>query len=248
VFLYLPLVVVALFSFNGPAIAAFPLRDFTLRWYGEVLANPAFRDAVLSSVRVALIVCTISLAIAVPAAFALSRRRFALSGASTIAITLPIALPGVILGMSILTLFRNFEWTTGLVAVVLGQTTYMLPFMVFVIAGRLRVFDRTLEEAGRDLGCTALGVLRRVTLPIILPTLLGATLLVFAISMDEFIITNTLIWSLMAKRGIPPTVNAIATLLLAVFLIVLAAVAIIAFLRGRSGAVTNLARSVNDRR
>ncbi|MBM3885980.1 MAG: ABC transporter permease subunit [Gemmatimonadetes bacterium] len=258
VFLYAPLVVVALFSFNGPAIAAFPLRDMTLGWYAEVLQNPAFRSAVLSSLRVALLVCAVSLLVAVPAAFALTRKRFALAGASTLAITLPIALPGVILGMSILTLFRNFEWQTGLIAVVIGQATYMLPFMVFVIAGRLRGLDRTVEEAGRDLGCTAAGVLRRVTLPIILPTLLGATLLVFAISMDEFIITNflvgadatipTLIWSLMAKRGIPPTVNAIATLLLLVFLVTLMAALLYAWLRGRSGAVTTIARSVGEQK
>ena len=223
-FLYFPLVLVALLSFNDLPIASFPFRAFTLKWYADILADDVIRRAFVTSIKTALVVAGLSALVGVPGAFAVARRRFTTKPAYLAAVLLPISLPGVVLGFSILSAMRYLQWSPSLRAVVLGQVTYAFPFVLQILIAALHKFERRLEEAGRDLGCTHWGVLRRVTLPILLSVVAGAAIIVFAISMDEFIITNFLvgseptlppvIWSIMNRRGIPPTINAIATILM----------------------------------
>lgn len=228
-FLYFPLVLVAVLSFNDLPIASLPFRAFTLKWYQDILADEVIRRALATSLKTALVVAIVSALIGIPGAFAVARRRFATKPVFLAAVLLPISLPGVVLGFSILSTMRYLQWSPSLQAVVLGQVTYAFPFVLLIMLAALQDFDRRLEEAGRDLGCTHGGVLRRVTLPILLPVMAGSAILVFAISMDEFIITNFLvgseptlppvIWSIMNRRGIPPTINAIATILMLASLI-----------------------------
>lgn len=228
-FLYFPLVLVALLSFNDLPIASLPFRDFTLKWYQDILGDEVIRRAFVTSLKIALVVAAISTLVGVPGAFAVARWGFATKPAYLAAALLPISLPGVVLGFSILSAMRFLQWSPSLPAVVLGQVTYAFPFVLLIMVAALQDFDRRLEEAGRDLGCTHRGVLRRVTLPILLPVMAGAAIIVFAISMDEFVITNFLvgseptlppvIWSIMNRRGIPPTINAIATILMIASLI-----------------------------
>jgi ABC-type spermidine/putrescine transport system permease subunit II len=228
-FLYFPLMLVALLSFNDLPIASLPFRDFTLKWYEDMFADGAIRRAFVTSLKTALAVAALSTLVGVPGAFAVARRRFATKPVYLAAVLLPISLPGVVLGFSILSAMRYLQWSPSLAAVVLGQVTYAFPFVLLIMLAALQDFDRRLEEAGRDLGCTHRDVLRRVTLPILMPVMAGAAIIVFAISMDEFVITNFLvgseptlppvIWSIMNRRGIPPTINAIATILMIASLI-----------------------------
>lgn len=230
-FLMLPLVAVVLFSFNDSRFSTLPIRGLTLRWYKDALGTDQFRDALLTSLQLAAVTSIVAVAIGVPAAFALVRRRFALRPAITALLLAPVAMPGIIIGFGILLSFTELNLTTSLVSAGLGQVTLLLPFVVLIVSARLREFDREIEEAGRDLGCTRTGVIRRVTLRIIGPIVLGAAALCFALSMDEFIITlytigsdKTLpvfVWGLMQKRGITPSVNAIATVLLAASFLIL---------------------------
>jgi len=234
VFLYFPLVLVVVLSFNDLPIASFPFRGVTLRWYADIFADPSIRRAFATSIQVAVIVALLSCLIAVPGAFAAVRRSFTLKPGYLAAVLLPISLPGVVLGFSILSVVKYLEWSPSLYAVVLGQVTYSFPFVMLIMMAALHGFDRKVEEAGRDLGCTRRGTLRRVTMPILLPVVAGAAIIVFAISMDEFIITNFLvgsdptlppvIWSIMNRRGIPPTVNAIATILIVLSLVLVVSV------------------------
>ncbi len=235
-YLYFPLLLVAILSFNDLPIASFPFRGFTLKWYHEIFSDDVIRRSFVTSIQVACLVSILSVLIAVPGAFAVTRRHFVSKPAYLASVVLPISLPGVVIGFSILAVIRFLDWRPSLVSVVLGQTLYAFPFVLLIMTTALHDFNRTVEEAGRDLGCTYWGMLYRVMLPILLPVMLGASIIVFAISMDEFVITNflvgseptlpTVIWSIMNRRGIPPTVNAVATILVAISLLFVISVAV----------------------
>lgn len=228
-FLWVPLILVLVLSFNQLPIASLPITGWTLDWYREIFTDQAIRGAFGTSLKVAGLVVAIGLAIGLPTAFAVSRRHFATKPVLMGAVLLPIALPGVVVGFSILAMFRFLEWIPSLRSIVLGQVTLVLPFVVLIVIAALQNFNRSTEEAARDLGCTYWGALRRVTLRILLPIIAGTALIVFAISMDEFVVTNFIvgadptlppvIWSIMNRRGIPPTVNAVASILMVVPLV-----------------------------
>lgn len=253
-FLFLPLVVVIVFSFNDSPIAAFPLRGPTGRWYAEALSDSNFRSAFLTSIQLAIGVSILAIAIGVPAGFALVRRKFVLNPITSTLLVLPLAIPGIILGFSILSMTRIVGTKPGIIPAGLGQLTLLLPFVVLVTVARLRDFDTPVEEAGRDLGCGPTKVLRKITLPIIAPTVISAAILVFALSMDEFIVTlytiggdttlPILIWGLMQRRGITPAVNAIATMLLGVSFAALAIGAVFVWVRERNTRVQSLVRGL----
>jgi len=136
---------------------------------------------------------------------------------------LPLALPGLITGVAMLTLYTWAGIPLSLETVAVGHLVFTTPFVVLVMTARLRDIDPMLEEAGRDLGASPLGVFRRVTLPLILPALGGAALVVAALSLDEFVITNFVsgstvtvplfVWAKL-RTGVTPDVNAVSTLLL----------------------------------
>ena len=228
-FLWVPLILVLILSFNQLPIASLPITGWTLDWYREIFTDQTIRGGFGTSLKVAGLVVAIGLAIGLPTAFAVTRRTFVTKPALMGAVVLPIALPGVVVGFSILAMFRFLEWIPSMRSIVLGQVTLVLPFVVLIVMAALQNFNRNIEEAARDLGCTYWGALRRVTLRILLPIIAGTALIVFAISMDEFVVTNFIvgtdptlppvIWSIMNRRGIPPTVNAVASILMVVPLI-----------------------------
>jgi spermidine/putrescine transport system permease protein len=242
-FLFAPLVIVAVLSFDDSRIPAFPMSGFTLDWYSEVIAGDTFRSALRNTLVVGVATALIDVAIGTPAAFALARRRFLLRTPLSALLLLPLALPGIVLGVSILTAVDFAGRGTSLRTVVLSHVVFTLPFLVLVMTARLRDFDRQVEDAARDLGCSQREALRRVTLPIVAPTLVGATLLVFALSLDEFVITNftigaeatvpVMVWS-MLRLGITPAVNAIATLIVLASLIVMVIAATLLRLRAHA--------------
>lgn len=252
-FLYLPLAIVVLFSFNTSTRGIFPLEGFTLRWYAEAFSSAAFLRALRSSLIVAAGSVTAALLLGVPAAFALVRRRFRARSALGILITGPVAVPGVVIGASILSALALLGWTGGLAATTAAHVLFTVPFVVLVVRARLTDFDREVEEAARDLGATRSKALRTVTLPLIQGSLVGASILVFALSIDEFIITNfvvganatlpVMIWSQM-RTGIAPSVNAIASVILLGTLTLIALAGFVVSRSSRSSLAGDLAESM----
>ena len=245
VFLYAPLLIVLLFSFNAAPSGIFPIQGLTLRWYEELFASPVFGRALRTSLAIAAITVIGTLLIATPAAFALVRRPFALKPILLGLILGPIAVPGVVIGVSLISAVAVAGAQPGPTVTTLAHILFTLPFVILVVRARLLDFDVQIEEAARDLGARPLTVLRTVTLPLIAPSLVGAGILVFALSIDEFIITNfviganatlpVMIWSQM-RTGITPSVNAMSTVILLTTLGLIALAGLVLWRRKTSGA------------
>jgi spermidine/putrescine transport system permease protein len=222
-FLFLPIVVLIVMSLNSAQIGVFPLKGVTGAWYAEL-----WRDSAMwSSLRYSLIVAAATVAATVPlglmAAFGLVRLRFRGQGLFTAMILAPLLVPGILIGISMLSLFHAVGIGTSLFTVFLGHSALALPYTSLIIAARLQGLDPALEEAAAGLGASRWNVLRRVTLPLLAPGLLGAALFAFTISFGEIVVTffvsgfdQTLplhIWSLL-KIGITPAVNAISAIIM----------------------------------
>ena len=188
-FLYGPVLLLPLFSFNDSTFAAFPLKGFTLRHYSSMAHDSSMLLALKSSILVAIIVALVSTAIAIPASIALTRYR--LPGGRIILSTmmLPLVFPTIVIAVALLSILvrvLNMElslWTIGA-----GHILICLPFAMTVLMSRLEGFDRSLEEASRDLGEGAWQTFRRITLPLIMPGIISSLLLAFITSFDEFVL------------------------------------------------------------
>ena len=227
IFLYLPLVVVVLFSFHRTAGLSFPFEGFSLRWYRAVWSSDDFRSAALNSLWVALPTAGLTLILGTLAAYALSRTSSRMRAPLALLFFLPITLPGLFLGLALLVFFARVHLDLSLKTVVMAHLVYVFPYFLLMAVAVLDRLDPALEEAAADLGASPTKVFRRVTLPQIWPVLVGATCLAFALSFDEFIITffvagsdPTLplyIWSRL-RRTIDPSINVISTWLLLISL------------------------------
>jgi len=224
VFLFAPVAIVVLFSFNRTAALTFPFHGFSLRWYREVLASPVFREAILASLRVGLLTVAAVSVLGTLAALGLARYRFRGQGVVLTTLLAPVALPGLFVGVALLSFFVQLRVPLSLWTVMVGHLVYTLPYFLLVASNRLRRFDPLLEESARDLGASPWKTFRSVTLPLIAPSLIAAALVTFSLSWDEVLITfftigaqNTLpivIYSTV-KHAVDPSVNAVSTLLLA---------------------------------
>jgi ABC-type spermidine/putrescine transport system permease subunit I len=242
-YLYIPLLAVVSLSLNDSNFASFPMRGLTLHWYGVVLGSGPYRSAFLTSLEVAAVVTALALAIGLPAALALARRRFLLRPLLYLGLLACLGLPGIVIGFSIFAMLRELGAPPSLVSVVLGQLLVVLPFVVLTLVARVQRMDPSLDEAGRDLGCTRLGVFRRLTVPLVVPVMVGAALISFALSMDEFVVTHftvgdretfpVLIWAQLHRRGLDPSVNAAASILVLSTILLFALLAL--FSRSRRG-------------
>ena len=248
-YLLAPLVVVTIFSFNDSPVPGIPFRGFTMSWYRQVIGQSDFHRVLQTSATVALTAVAIALLIGVPAAFALTRRRFLLSRAVGLGIYGPIVVPGVVIGVALLTTFVYLGVILGVKTTIFAHALLIVPYVVLVMRARLASMDPRIEEAARDLGSRPWRVLRTVTLPQIIPALLGAAILGIAISLDELVVTNFTIgaeatiptWIFGQMRtGLTPAVNAVAVLLLVVPLTLVGIAAITVRLRS----ATRLARSL----
>ena len=221
-FLYLPILVLIVYSFNGESVAGFPPHGWTLRWYGELFSDDALWSSVVNSLMVAAAAVTIALLLGIPAALALDRSRFAGKQLFRRLVLLPLILPGIITGLSLLTLFATAGIRLSLVTIAIGHGTALTSVAVTEVLAGLQRFDRTLEEASRDLGAGEWYTFRRVTLPTLKLPIIAAALLIFTLSLDEIAVSffligreNTLpleIWSRL-RRGITPEINAVSTLI-----------------------------------
>jgi spermidine/putrescine transport system permease protein len=222
-YLIFPLLVIILYSFNPTSSLKFPFEGFTGRWYREVVNDKRFLTSLRYSVYVALGVSAISVVIGTLASFALTRYNFRFKNIVSFSVLIPITLPAIILGISLLSFFAAIDFKRSLLTVIFGHCIFCIPFAVLVMNSRLSGFDMAVEEAAKDLGATTLQTFRYVTFPLIRPSIIGVMMLTFALSFDEFLVTffiigkrNTLpivIWG-MLRRGVSPTINSIATMVL----------------------------------
>jgi len=231
-FLYLPIVVLILYSFNGQGVGGFPPHHLTLDWYRALFADGPIWDSVLNSLQVAFAAMVISLTFGIPAALALDRANFPGKALFRRLVLLPLILPGIITGLSLLMLFNLaavsaiLKWTTGqtlsLLTITVGHGTALISVATTEVFAGLQKLDRAQEEASLDLGANYWQTFWRVTVPNLKLPIIGAALLIFTLSMDEIAVSffligrdNTLpleIWGRL-RRGITPEINAISTII-----------------------------------
>ncbi|MGA8145777.1 MAG: ABC transporter permease [Candidatus Acidiferrales bacterium] len=222
-FLYFPIVVLVLYSFNGSGVGGFPPAGWTLDWYRQLFQDGSLWDAVRNSVIVAAIAVVISLGLGLPAALALDRSQFPGKAIFRRIVLLPLILPGIITGLSLLMLFVGVGMKLSLVTITLGHGTALISVATTEIFAGLQKLERAQEEASLDLGANHWETFWRVTLPNLRVSMIAAALLIFTLSLDEIAVSffligrdNTLpleIWSRL-RRGITPEINAISTLIL----------------------------------
>jgi spermidine/putrescine transport system permease protein len=227
-FLYLPIVVLIVYSFNGQSVGGFPPHGLTTRWYGVLAADDAMWESLGNSLEVALATILLALAFGLPAALALDRAAFPGKALFRRLVLLPLILPGIITGLSLLMLFVAAGVKLSLLTITLGHGTALLSVATTEIFAGLQAMDRAQEEASLDLGATHWQTFWRVTLPNLWLSVIGAALLIFTLSIDEIAVSffligrsNTLpleIWSRL-RRGITPEINAVSTLIFAFSLV-----------------------------
>jgi spermidine/putrescine transport system permease protein len=224
-FIYLPLIVVVVYSFNPDAVNAFPMRGASLRWYRAMIADAALMRSLQISVAVALGGTLVGVLLGVPGALAVARHEFPGKKLIERVVLLPLTLPGIVTGVAMLSLFPLLGVPVSLKAVLIGHGTFLIAITLTQVYARLKRLDPALEEASADLGAPPLQTFFRVILPNIRSAVIGAALLSFTLSLDEIPVTffliagdNTLpieIWAMM-RRGISPEVNAISTVIVVV--------------------------------
>jgi len=232
-FLYIPIFFLVLFSFEDSKTVGFPIPGFSLRWYEAVLDNQALQDAVRNSLLVAVLVAILATIIGTMAAFPLVRGNLRFPSVIRIFVTLPIMLPGILLGVALVTfLAGQLHVRLSLITVIAGHLVFTTPYVVLIVASRLQGFPRALEWAAADLGASPARTLRHIILPLIAPAIMAGALISVTISLDEFIVTFFTIGPQLTlpiyiytqiKFGVTPEVNAVATLLLVATLGLLAA-------------------------
>ena len=239
-FLYLPIVILILYSFNGQGVGGFPPRNLTLSWYQTLFQDGPIWDSVLNSLIVAFAAMLIALAFGIPAALALDRAQFPGKALFRRLVLLPLILPGIITGLSLLMLFREGGVKLSLLTIILGHGTALISVATTEVFAGLQKLDRRQEEASLDLGANYWQTFWRITIPNLKLSIIGAALLIFTLSMDEIAVSffligrdNTLpleIWGRL-RRGITPEINAISTIIFMFSLI-----AIVLWYRLRVGA------------
>jgi spermidine/putrescine transport system permease protein len=231
VYLLAPIFVVILFSFNDThGRFNFTWEGFTLRHWEDPFKIQGLTDAMKTSVEIAAIATVGATVLGTMMAIALVRYSFRGRGPTNFFVFLPMATPEIVLGASLLSLFLAMGFATGFTTIVIAHIMFNISFVVVVVRSRLIGFDRHLEEAAQDLGANELTTFMRVTFPLIAPGVLAGALLAFALSIDDFVITNfnsgstvtypLYIWGA-ARVSIPPQVNVMATLIFVATLVIM---------------------------
>jgi len=222
-YMLIPLVVIAVFSFNDPAGKFnFTWEGFTLEHWENVFSIPELNDAMLNSLELAAISTVISTILGTLIALALVRYEFFGRRAANFLIVIPMATPEVVIGASLLSMFLIYGIELGFTTLLIAHVMFSISFVVVVVRSRLIGFDRSLEEAARDLGAGPFTTFRLVTLPLLAPGIIAAALLAFALSIDDFVISNFNAGEFVtfplfifgaSQRGIPVEVYSLATIL-----------------------------------
>ena len=252
-YLFLPVFVIVLYSFNRPeGRFNFVWKSFSLDAWRHPFAYPQLVDAMLLSLKVAGVATIVATIFGTMIALALCRYRFRGSGAVGLLLVLPLTTPEIVLGSSLLSLFLDLNVRTGFNTIVIAHIMFSVSYVALCVRARIRGFDWTLEEAAMDLGAPPIRVFLKVTLPIIAPGIVAAAMLAFALSLDDFIITlfnagNRVTYPLYVygarRAAFPPQINVLATAILLLSLLALGATVLWQqrTLRQRGIAVTPLA-------
>ncbi len=232
VFFYLPIASLVLNSFNASRFSA-TWQGFSLRWYQRLFERDDMLAALGNSLKVAASASLASMVLGTAAAFALHRYQSRLQNAHRLLVTVPLVLPDILMGMSLLLLFISLGMSLNLVTITFSHITFCLSYVALVVLARLQDFDFNAVEAARDLGATKFQAFVKVTLPLIAPGILAGGLLAFTLSIDDYVITYfvkgpgsdtlpTLVYSMIKKSKELPVINALSTLMLIVTFLVVA--------------------------
>jgi spermidine/putrescine transport system permease protein len=224
-FLYLPLVVIVLYSFSAGRIATWPIEHYTLDWYRELRVDREIIDGIKLSMRIGAISAMLAVVLGTTAALAIDRFDFPGKASIRYLIVLPITLPGIVTGVAMLSYFTLIGLPLSNWTIIIGHTTFCITLVLSTVVGRLSQLPRHLDEASADLGANPIQTFVRITLPLILPAILAGAILAFTLSFDEIIVTlflkgrdSTLplvIWGRL-RRGLSPVVNSAATVIILV--------------------------------
>ena len=197
VFLYLPTILLIIFSFNASTVIAFPLEGLTTAFYEAAWEDPEIRGSLVASLEVAAGTAVVATVIGLLVSYALARRNLGFKSGVSALVLLPLVVPTVVLGVSLLVLFRPSDpiipIPLGLWAVLIGHIVIALPFCVLLLLPRISSIDARLEEAAHDLGASGLTTFRRVVLPLIVPALLASLIVSFVVSIDEVVVASFLV-------------------------------------------------------
>lgn len=234
IFLYAPIFLLPLFAFNSSTVIAFPLGEFTTKWFTELLTLTEMHGALLNSLKIAVISALLATTLGIFAAMAATRYSFPGQKGIMGFIMLPLVLPEIIVAVALLVVILRIGLDIGAWSVIAGHTLICTPFAIAILNSAFAALDPSLEEAAYDLGETPISTFRRVTLPLIMPGIISALLISFTISMDEFIIAFFLtgaeptlpvyLFSMLRFPKLLPAVMALGTILvvLSVLLITIA--------------------------
>jgi spermidine/putrescine transport system permease protein len=232
-FLYAPIVILVIFSFNDSPLPSFPLSGFTWRWYHQFLVNGELRGALETSAIVAALSSVGAVLLGILASIALVRRSFRGKSPVSALLLSPLVIPYVVFGISLLLFFHSVGIPRTILTVVIGHIVISLPYTILVLMPRLQQIDVSLEEAAYDLGASRLRTFRSVTLPLLLPAVVSAFLIAFTTSFDEYAVASFVVGSrvtfpiyLYAALRFPnqlPQVIAVAVVVIVVSLAVVAA-------------------------
>ena len=228
--MYLPIAVVVIFSFNESKLPV-AFTGFSLQWYEKLFQDRAMQEALVNSLILAVSSCLVSAVIGTLGAVGLSGIHWKTKGVMEYISILPLMIPEIILGMVLMAFFYMIGLPFGMLTLLIGHTVFCVPYILMEVKARLVGMDPALEEAARDLGATSSRAFRDITLPLIMPAVLSGSLLAFAMSMDDVVISifvngprlSTLplkVYTQM-KTGVTPEINALCTIMLAVTLLLL---------------------------
>jgi spermidine/putrescine transport system permease protein len=222
-YLLVPIAIILVFSFNKPrGRFNFLWQEFSLDAWGDPFGVPGISEALINSIEIAALSTLFAAVLGTITALALVRYEFKGRAPVNFFIFIPLATPEVVLGAALLSLFINFQVATGFTTIVIAHIMFNLSFVIVTVRSRLIGFDRSLEEAAQDLGATPFQTFRLITLPLIMPGVIAASLLAFALSIDDFVITNfnagstvtfpLFIWGA-ARVAVPPQIYVIASMI-----------------------------------
>lgn len=232
-FFYLPIAFLVMNSFNASRFAS-KWGGFSLHWYERLFERQDIIAALGNSLKVATVASIVAMALGTAAAFALERHRSRLQDAHRLLVTVPLVLPDILMGMSLLLLFVSLGVGLSLVTITVAHVTFCLSYVALVVQARLQDFDVNTVEAARDLGATKVQAFFKITLPLLAPGIFAGGLLAFTLSIDDYVITYfvkgpgsdtlpTLVYSMIKKSKDLPVINALSSLMLvATFFVVVA--------------------------
>jgi spermidine/putrescine transport system permease protein len=228
VFMFAPIVIVALFSFNSTkSLQRF--EGFSLEWYRRFFEDESLRESLVASIQIATVTMIVATALGTMLAFALVRARTRWAGSANVLMLVPLVTPEIVAAVSALVLFTQIGMQLSLATIMIAHITFSISYVTVVVRARLASLNPEVEQAAMDLGATRWATFRLVVLPALWPAVLAAGLLVFALSFDDFVLSffttgespqplPVRIWSAI-RFGVTPTINAIGSLMLAISLV-----------------------------